>query len=272
MHACLRPLAILLAFAALVVMPVARAPAQAATPAAATPGRFVERQLAHDGRSFRYAVFVPAARQSRPLPVVLFLHGSGERGSDGRAQATAGLGNWLRAHADTFPALAVFPQVPKNEEWMGGNARMALAVLDAAVAEFGGDPARTYATGMSMGGYGVWEIALAAPGRFAALVPVCGGVRPPRPARPTLLVTEVADEADPYMALATRLAHVPAWLFHGALDDLVPPDDDRRLHQAARRVGADFRYTEYPDGNHNAWDATYADPALWDWLFAQRMP
>ena len=113
-------------------------------------------------------------------------------------------------------------------------------------------------------------MALAAPQRFAALVPVCGGVKPPRSERPTLFVTAVAGEADPYTALASRLKHVPAWLFHGARDDLVPAEDDRRLHRAAQAVGADFRYTEYPDGNHNAWDATYSDPAMWAWLFAQR--
>jgi len=233
---------------------------------------FVQRSMEFEGRSYRYAVFVPAHRPGDALPVVLFLHGSGERGDDGDAQTRAGLGPYLRSHAADFPALVVMPQAGKGEEWMGDNARMALAVLDAASAEFGGDPDRTYATGMSMGGYGTWEVALAAPERFAALVPVCGGVVAPRAVRPTLKVTEVAELPDPYTALATRLRHVPAWMFHGALDDLVPPDDDRRLHAAAQAVGADFRYTEYPEGNHNAWDATYASQAMWDWLFAQRRP
>ncbi len=242
----------------------------AQSPSPSRSGHFVERELVHDGRHYPYAVFVPSPAHAAPLPVVLFLHGSGERGSDGHAQTTAGLGNWLRANLDTVPALVVLPQVPAGEEWMGDNARMALAALDAASGEFGGDPARTYATGMSMGGYGTWEVALAAPERFAALVPVCGGVRPPRVARPTLFVTGVAGEADPYAALATRLRHVPAWMFHGARDDLVPADEDRRLHRAAQAAGADFRYTEYPDGNHNAWDAAYADPDMWAWLFAQR--
>ena len=236
-------------------------------------GAFYEREVVVGGVAARYQVFVPsrASGGDRP-PVILFLHGSGERGSDGQAQTTAGLGNWLRANADRFPALVVFPQAPDDEEWMGDNARMALATLDAASAEFGGDPARTYATGMSMGGYGTWEVALAAPDRFAALVPVCGGVRPPRAERPTLQVTAVAGEADPYTALATRLKHVPAWLFHGARDELVPAEEDRKLHRAAQAVGADFRYTEYPDGTHNAWDATYADAAMWDWLFARHLP
>ncbi|WP_026010260.1 prolyl oligopeptidase family serine peptidase [Pseudoxanthomonas sp. GW2] len=236
-------------------------------------GGFVQRELEFEGRVHRYAVFVPAAaRRGGPLPVVLFLHGSGERGEDGQAQTTAGLGPYLRRHAGTFPALVVMPQVRRGEEWTGANARMALAALDAASAEFGGDPARTYATGMSMGGYGTWEVALLAPDRFAALVPVCAGVLAPRAVRPTLYVTPVAGEPDPHAALVQRLRHLPVWMFHGARDDVVLPHDTRRVYQLARQAGADFRYTEYPEGNHNAWDATYADPAMWDWLFAQRLP
>ena len=236
-------------------------------------GTFVQRSIEYAGRTHLYAVFVPAAtHQQGPLPVVLFLHGSGERGSDGHAQTTSGLGPYLRRNADAFPALVVMPQAPKNEEWTGANARMALAALDAASAEFGGDPRRTYATGMSMGGYGTWEVALLEPQRFAALVPVCAGVLAPRAVRPTLYVTPVADAPDPHAELVRRLRHVPVWMFHGARDDLVLPHDARRVHELARQAGADFRYTEYPEGNHNAWDATYADPAMWDWLFAQRLP
>ena len=81
----------------------------------------------------------------------------------------------------------------------------------------------------------------------------------------------VAAEADPYQAMALRLKDTPVWIFHGARDDVVRPDDDRRLHAAFQQADArDVRYTEYPQGNHNAWDATYADPAMWQWLFAQR--
>jgi predicted peptidase len=123
---------------------------------------------------------------------------------------------------------------------------------------------------MSMGGYGTWEVALMAPGRFAALVPVCGAVHPPRPQRPTLRITRVDGQADPYAAIAARVADTPVWMFHGALDDVVSTQDDHRLVAAFQAAGHPVRYTEYPQGNHNAWDATYADPALWAWLFAQR--
>lgn len=235
-------------------------------------GHFVDRMVTVDGHTARYQVFVPRDAQARrgSLPVVLFLHGSGERGSDGRRQSTAGIGPHLQAQARDFPALVVLPQVPADQEWAGLNNRIALAALDASIAEFGADRSRQYLTGMSMGGYGSWNIALEHPDRFAAIVPVCGAVLAPRAVRATLYVEAVANEADPYAAMAARLKHIPIWMFHGALDDVVLPDDDRRLKAAFDRAGAvDVRYTEYLQGNHNAWDATYADAAMWAWLFAQ---
>jgi predicted peptidase len=243
----------------------------ASTPAADT-GHFVKRTVTVDGRPSRYQVFVPrnAQAQRGVLPVVLFLHGSGERGSDGRQQTQAGLGPYLREHARDFPALVVLPQAPKDEEWSGINNRIALAALDATVAEFGADPTRQYLTGMSMGGYGSWNIALDNPTRFAAIVPVCGAVLAPHAVRASLFVESVAAEADPYAAIAARLNTTPIWMFHGAQDDVVLPEDDRRLKTAFDHAGAaDVRYTEYPQGNHNAWDATYADAAMWEWVFAQ---
>ncbi len=236
-------------------------------------GRFEARAVKVDGETAYYQLFIPAASARTPgsLPVVLFLHGSGERGADGVKQTHAGLGPYLREQAADFPALAVFPQAPGRGEWSGRNNRVALAALDAAIAEFGADPARQYLTGMSMGGYGSWNIALDNPHRFAAIVPVCGAVLAPRAVRPTLFVEQVAGETDPYAAIAQRLRQTPIWIFHGALDDVVPPDDDRRLHAAFQNANArDVRYTEYPEGNHNAWDATYADPAMWEWMFAQK--
>ncbi len=234
-------------------------------------GHFVARTLDIEGRHYRYQVFVPAHHPAQDTPIVLFLHGSGERGSDGMRQLNAGLGPYLKQHADDFPALVVLPQVPENEEWMGINARMALAALDAASKEFGADSNRTYLTGMSMGGYGSWEVALMQPQRFAALAVVCGAIHPPRDERKTLYVSALVDDPDPYTTLVTRLRDVPIWIFHGARDDLVPLEDDRRIVATARQLGVEIRYSEYPYGNHNAWDASYNDPSLWDWMFAQHL-
>ncbi|NYZ63635.1 prolyl oligopeptidase family serine peptidase [Luteimonas deserti] len=237
-----------------------------------TAGGFVRRELHSGQRRDAYQVFVPAASAPRPLPVVLFLHGSGERGNDGEQQTRAGLGPYLRTRMDTFPALVVFPQSPEGTSWEGETATMALATLDAATDAFDGDRSRTALTGMSRGGYGTWSLALREPARFAALVPVCGGITPPgtRPDLDTLQVDSTRAAADPFADAARRLRHIPSWLFHGARDDVVPPDQSRRMHAALRAVGADVRYTEFPDANHNSWDAAYRTEALWSWLFAQR--
>lgn len=235
-------------------------------------GAFVERSIDIDGSPHRYQVFVPAhsAGGGKP-PVIVFLHGSGERGDDGAKPTLVGIGSYIRAHQDSFPAVVVFPQAPDGSEW-SGNLDLVFATLDAASREFHGDPDRTYLTGLSMGGYGVWDVALRAPGRFAALAPVCGAVKQPREERDTLYVAAVANETDPYTAIATRLRNVPAWIFHGAKDDLVPPEDDRKLIAALRAAGAsDARYTEFPDANHNSWDPAYSQtPEFWAWLFAQK--
>lgn len=234
-------------------------------------GAFVERSIELDGKPHRYQVFVPAAQAGgRTPPVVVFLHGSGERGDDGAKPTQVGIGPYIRAHLDSFPAIVVFPQAPEGSEW-SANTDLVFATLDAASREFHGDAARTYLTGLSMGGYGVWDVALKAPDRFAALAPVCGAVRQPRKERATLFVAAVAHETDPYAAIARRLRGVPVWIFHGAKDDLVPPNDDRLLIAAFRAAGAaDARHTEFPDANHNSWDPAYSQtPAFWDWLFAQ---
>lgn len=242
------------------------------TPPSPAKEVFREREVRVAGTSYRYRVFVPAATEPGKRPVVVFLHGSGERGDDNRKQLAVGLGPYVEKHADEFPAIVVFPQAPGDSEWHD-NLAMTLAALDAATREFGGDPDRTYLTGMSMGGYGTWEFALREPGRFAALVPVCGGIVGPE-RRPRLQVTPVAGAADPFAEAARRLRDVPVWIFHGARDDVVPPEQSRRMAAALETAGAaDARYTEFPQANHNSWDPAYSQtPGLWPWLFAQRRP
>lgn len=238
--------------------------------APAMPGRFVEREVMVRGQSHRYQVFVPSpAAAPRQPAVLLFLHGSGERGDDGRRQIEVGLGPHLLRNAATFPALAVFPQARASSEW-SDQLDLATAALDAAMAEFGGDPARVYLTGLSMGGYGTWELALREPRRFAALVPVCAGVTAPAH-RPTLRVQAVADEADPFAALARGVQHLPSWIFHGEVDALVPALQSRQMLAALEAAGAaEVHYTEFPGVGHDSWDPAYAHAPLWTWLFAQR--
>lgn len=245
----------------------------AKTPEGPVGGTFVARELVVDGNTHRYQVFVPAAAKTPgKTPVILFLHGSGERGSDNLKQVEVGLGPYVRGRMQDFPALVVFPQAPDDSEWTQDAGRIAIAALDAAMREFDADPARTYLTGISMGGYGTWELALQSPQRFAALAPVCGGITVDwTNQRPGMQAASVIGAADPFAETARRLRDVPVWIFHGAKDDAVPPAQSRRMSAALEAAGArDVRYTEFPDAKHNSWDPAYASPALWDWLFAQR--
>jgi predicted peptidase len=231
-------------------------------------GQWRARSVEVDGHRYPVQVFVPRS----PPPssaLVLFLHGSGERGDDGTLQTMAGLGPYLRAHADDFPAYAVLPQAPLGSDWAGVHARAALAAVALVEQEFPIDPDRIYLTGMSRGGYGAWDVAMLAPDRFAAMAPICAGVLPPKD-RDDLWVHAVARAADPHATLAEGLAHLPVWIFHGALDDLITPDDSRRMFAELQKRGAAVRYTEFPRANHNAWDPTYNTPEFWHWLFAQR--
>jgi predicted peptidase len=252
--------------------PVNTAPGPDDAPTTTTPPEsrgFVSREVTVDGATYRYRVFAPANRRGR-TPVVLFLHGSGERGGDGALQTFVGLGPHVKARDGGFPAIVVFPQVPNDSTWAGAPARAAIAALDAATQEFGGDRDRTYLTGVSMGGYGTWELALVNPGRFAAIAPVCGGVHPLGGG--AIHLTGVPDDsvAGPSF-VAHQLARVPTWIFHGSNDGAVPVAYSREMAAAMRTAGAPVHYTEYPGVGHNSWESAYAEPALWRWMFAQRL-
>jgi predicted peptidase len=242
---------------------------RSSTPA---PTGFIERDVAVNGTAYRYKVYVPPGYDpARRWPVVLFLHGAGERGSDGELQVQVGLAPAIRRAPERVPAIVVFPQAPKDSSWSGTPGRMAIQALDQTMREFRGDPKRVYLTGLSMGGYGTWQLALEHPKRFAALVPICSGVTYPRPNATWLRVTAVpADAPDPYAVVARGVRHIPVWAFHGDSDQAVPVTQSRKMVEALRAAGSPAKYTEYPGVGHNSWDLAYAEPALWDWLFAQR--
>ena len=230
---------------------------------------FARRDITLGGVGYPYQVFEPRSRGKRP-PVVLFLHGSDERGDDGEKQLTVGLGPVVVLHARDFPAIVVLPQAPVGAVWAGAPAQAALAALDATLAEAGGDEDRVHLTGISMGGYGTWEMALNHPDRFAALVPICGGLRPLL-AAPNIAVTALAGmTGEIHDIAAAKLAHIPSWIFHGSEDRSVPVEESRAMAKALKRVGAVVCYTEYPGVGHKSWDRAYAEPELWKWLFARR--
>ncbi|NTW86967.1 MAG: prolyl oligopeptidase family serine peptidase [Holophagaceae bacterium] len=231
---------------------------------------FLERDLTHGGHRYRYQLYLPAEYPTRTdWPVILYLHGAGERGADGLRPTQAGLGAAIRRAPKRFPAIVVFPQVPPGTQWTGAQADMALAALDRVLGEYRVNADRVYLTGLSMGGHGTWYLAYRHPERFAAAAPICGWTRDL--ASHGFMEPVVPPEAGPALpALARRLARLPLWIFHGDQDTVVPVEGSRAAVEALKAVSADVRYTEYPGLNHNSWDATYASDAFVTWLFAQR--
>lgn len=184
-------------------------------------------------------------------PLLLFLHGSGERGDDLEPVRRHGVPRALEDGAALPPMLVLAPQCPAGAWWTEEGPLAALgALLDAAEARLPVDPARRLATGLSMGGYGAWALAFRHPRRFAALVAVCGGGDPAR---------------------ACELAHLPQWAFHGARDEVVPAARSREMIAALEACDAeDARLTIYEDEGHACWTTAYAEEELWAWLMEQR--
>ena len=217
-----------------------------------------------DGYTLPYRLHAPAtcAEKTR-YPLVLFLHGAGERGTDNSRTLVHGvlpICRYAMKHGDAF---VVAPQCPNGRKWVDQDwsaksmkrpetpsAEMVavMELLKEVTAKYPVDPSRIYVTGISMGGFGTWDIVPRMPGFFAAMMPICGGV----------------DEttADLYKdGVAIRF-------FHGGADGVVTPEFSRRMDKAFTDAGVVHSYTEYPGVNHNSWTQTYANDAILDWMFA----
>ena len=229
---------------------------------------FVDRTVTISGEAYRYQVYVPADyTRARTWPVVLFLHGGGERGTDGLIQTEVGIGSAIRRFSTRFPAIVVMPQARPPAGWTGANADMALKALDQTEAEFATDKSRVYLTGLSMGGAGTWYVSYRHPNRFAALLAICARVRPSATA--TDPVVPAAD-GEPFATLAAKVKHLPIWVFHGDADMTVPVDESRGIVAALKALNVPVKYSELPGIGHNAWDTAYRDPEVATWLFAQK--
>jgi len=191
----------------------------------------------------------PAAK----YPLVLYLHGAGESGSDNRAQTKKNsvMQTLLsKENLAEYPCIVVAPQNPEGRWWADdGMPPVLLGLLEQLKASHPVDSARVYITELSMGGYGTWEMLAQYPDYFAAAVPICGG-------------------GDPETVQLFK--DVPVWAFHGAKDSVVSPEGSRGMVRALEDVGAaDTRYTEYPGEGHQSWEKAYREPELFPWLFAQ---
>jgi len=232
--------------------------------ASAVPGRFVKRTFVDRGTTYQYQLFFPRDYDpARRWPIVVALHGSGEKGNDGERQTQTGAGPVVRSQADSFPAVAVFPQVPSE----GQGIRHAPAIarlIDAVVRDVNGDTTRLYLTGLSFGGVMAYLVAREHPGRFAAIAPVSAPLVLQTGDRSTRLSPAAAGADE-----ARVLGGTSVWIFQGAHDPTVPATDTRAVVEALSRAGIRVHYTEYADASHEIWDRVYGDPAFWRWLFAQ---
>lgn len=228
------------------------ATSQAAARSTGLPPDFVAATItSSEGHTQPYAVFVPEKYDaSKKWPLVMFLHGSGESGADGVRQTQVGLGPFISRYRTKCPFIAVFPQSPNAKTWFRGpQAKIMFEILDKVQRDYNVDPDRIYLTGISMGGFGTWEMAMMRPDLFAAIIPICGGGP-----------VEFID----------ALKHMPIWCFHGARDDRVPVKLSRVLIDRLKEIGGDPKYTEFPNLDHICWDAAYASKGLFPWMLKQR--
>lgn len=219
------------------------------------------------GTELPYRIHVPAIPAGQKVPVILFLHGAGERGSNNVAQLKHGVASILSySERKKEPVILIVPQCPANQKWVEVDwsapthtipekpstpMALALQALDEAIAKLPVDPKRVYVTGISMGGYGTWDIIARRTNFFAAAMPVCGG-------------------GDPGTARAIK--DQPMWIFHGDADKAVPVARSRAMNEAIKTAGGSPKYTEYPGVGHDCWTQTYANDDVLAWLFAQKRP
>lgn len=243
--------------------------ALASTPSAVRAAEPVPKEFKADGKTLLYRQITPdGVEAGKKYPLVLILHGAGERGSDNKKQL-----GWFwdakkprvlgRPEVAPEKAFVVIPQCPDGKQWVdvpwgkgtykspeaSESLKLTIALLDSMLKDSPIDPDRVYAVGMSMGGFGVLDAAQRRPELFAAVVPICGA-------------GDVSKAKD--------IAHVAVWAFHGSDDNVVPVSGSREIVEALKTAGGSPKYTEYPKTGHNSWSPAFDEKEFWTWIFAQR--
>lgn len=200
----------------------------------------------------QYLTYLPAdynPKTGQRWPLLLFLHGSGERGTNVQNVAIHGPLSMVKKGKE-FPFIIVAPQCPEGQDWAN---EPLLKLLDRVTRKYAVDTNRLYLTGLSMGGYGTWRLGLAHPEKFAAIAPICGG---------GVLIDVILGGRE-----RAALKSLPVWAFHGAKDNVVPPEESERMVNLLKKLSAEeVKLTIYPDASHNSWTETYKYPELYEWL------
>lgn len=199
-----------------------------------------------------YLLYLPDEYEEEPTvkwPLLLFLHGAGERGNDIELVKRHGPPQ-LVENGENLPFVIVSPQCPEESFWEIERDAI-IALLDAVCETYRIDECRIYATGLSMGGFGTWNLAADYPNKFAAIAPICGGGN---------------------LQQAVQLTHTPIWAFHGEQDDIIPVEKSSEMVDAVTTAGGNAKLTKYPKANHDSWTETYQNPELYQWLLSHSKP
>ena len=194
-----------------------------------------------------YLLFLPESyvqSNNQKFPLILFLHGAGERGSDLDSVKRHGIPKIVETNPD-FPFIAVSPQCPEDS-WWTSELHTINGLIEEIVEKYQVDTSRIYLTGLSMGGFGTWSLASMYPERFAAIAPVCGG-------------GEVRQ-------ILRSLVEMPIWTFHGQKDDVIPFSRSEEIVTALKKHGSSIKFTIYPEAGHDSWTKTYDNPELYKWF------
>ena len=235
-------------------------------------GHYLEQHFVAGKDSLPYRILFPENfDESKKYPVLFFLHGAGERGKDNKAQLVYGSKLFLQDEMrQKFPAIIIFPQCSAESYWSnvkvetvngardfqfqkGGKPTLAMKLLLKLVEDFKDkkftDTDRMYVGGLSMGGMGTLEVLRRERNTFAVAFSICGGDN---------------------ISHVKKYRKVPLWLFHGGKDDVVPPENSEKVVAALKSLGANVKYSFYPEANHNSWDQAFAEPDFLPWLFSFR--
>ena len=220
-----------------------------------------------DGHELPYRILYPEKySKSKSYPVLLFLHGAGERGNDNESQLAHISGKFQTDQfRHDYPAIVIFPQCAEDDSWayverdngkwlvkdtdeVTPSMYAVIELMDQLMKELPIDRSRIYLTGLSMGGFGTFALLAQRPDWFAAAVPICGG----------------GNKRYSY-----KYKDIPVWIFHGAKDPVVPVELSRELAEDFKGRKMNVRYTEYPEGGHDVWNRAWDEPALLPWLFSK---
>lgn len=208
-----------------------------------------------DSISMPYLLYLPddyTPDTEQVWPFILFLHGSGERGTEPDNVRLHGLPRLIETQPD-FPCIVLSPQCPLDTRWYH-HSETVKRLLEAVIAGLRVDQSRVYLTGLSMGGQGTWHLGSLYPDRFAALLPICGRI----------------PDVEGFPEAVCALKDIPVWVFHGAKDDRVPGEHSERMAQILHDCGGDIKLTIFPEADHFCWDQVYEDAAVWKWLLGHR--